>query len=86
MGQDNRAYSAIIFGWIPDRPVSVVRASQPTRPGADFKAVRTAIGTALRSIHSHVLNEPLPEKIVEMLRQLDQQLRQLDEPEDTDDM
>lgn len=55
------------------------------RPGADFQVVRTAIGTALRSIHSHVLNEPLPEKIAELLRELDQQLRQLDQPEDADD-
>jgi hypothetical protein len=48
-------------------------------PGADFHAVRTAIGTALRSIDSHVLNEPLPEKIAELVKQLDQQLNQLDE-------
>ena len=42
------------------------------RGSPDFEAVRTAIGTALRSIHAHVLNEPLPERIVELLRQLDQ--------------
>jgi len=34
--------------------------------------VRTAIGTALRSLHSGVLREPLPDRIVELLRQLDQ--------------
>jgi hypothetical protein len=33
-----------------------------------------------------VLNDPLPEKIAELLSQLDQQLRQLDEPKDGDDM
>jgi len=51
------------------------------RPGAgfDFEAVRTAIGTALRSLHSNVLREPLPDRIAELLRQLDQQLRQLDQ-------
>ena len=48
------------------------------RAGRDFEAVRTAIGTALRSLHSNVLNEPLPDRIAELLRQLDEQLRQLD--------
>ncbi len=45
------------------------------RPGAgpDFEAARAAIGLALRSLHSDVLSEPLPEKIVELLRQLDRQ-------------
>jgi Anti-sigma factor NepR len=56
------------------------------RPGADFEAIRTAIGTALRSIHSHVLNEPLPERIAELLSELDRQLRQLDEPKGAADM
>jgi hypothetical protein len=58
---------------------------RPPGPGADFQAVRTAIGTALRSIHSHVLNEPLPERIAELLSQLDQQLTRLDEPKGADD-
>ena len=49
------------------------------RGSPDFEAVRTAIGTALRSIHAHVLNEPLPERIVELLRQLDQQLSQVNQ-------
>jgi hypothetical protein len=56
------------------------------RLGADFQAIRNAIGTRLRSIHSHVLNEPLPERIAELLSQLDQQLKQLDEPKDAGDM
>jgi len=42
------------------------------RAVSDFEAVRTAIGTALRSLHSNVLNEPLPDRIAELLRQLDQ--------------
>jgi hypothetical protein len=47
-------------------------------PGSDFEAVRTAIGTGLRSLHSNVLLEPLPDRMAELLRQLDQQLRQFD--------
>jgi hypothetical protein len=47
-----------------------------------FDSVRAGIGTALRSLYSNVLNEPLPDKIVELLRQLDEQLRQLDRDAD----
>ncbi len=56
------------------------------RPSADpaFEAVRTAIGTALRSLHSDMLHEPLPDRIAELLRQLDQQLRQLDQQKGAD--
>ena len=38
---------------------------------ADFKAVRTGIGAALRTFHSDVLREAVPERIAELLRQLD---------------
>ena len=56
------------------------------RPEADvgFEAVRTAIGTALRSLHSNVLQEPLPDRIAELLTQLDQQLSQLDQQKNPD--
>ncbi len=47
-----------------------------------FDSVRAGIGSALRSLHSDVLREPLPDGIAELLRQLDEQLRQLDQ--DTD--
>jgi hypothetical protein len=47
-----------------------------------FDAVRAGIGTALRSLYSNVLNEPLPERIAELLRQLDEQLMQLDQNAD----
>jgi hypothetical protein len=54
------------------------------RAGSDFAAVRTAIGTALRSLHSNVLVEPLPDRMAELLRQLDQQLRQVNQQKDAD--
>jgi hypothetical protein len=46
-----------------------------TRPntGFDLKAVRTGIGAALRTLHSDVLREEVPDRIAELLRQLDQQ-------------
>ena len=46
-----------------------------TRPNAgfDLKAVRTGIGAALRTLHSDVLREAVPDRITELLRQLDQQ-------------
>jgi hypothetical protein len=46
---------------------------------ADLKAVRTTIGTALRTLHSDVLREEIPDRIAELLMQLDQDLRQLDQ-------
>jgi hypothetical protein len=52
------------------------------RPRSHFDAVRAGIGSALRSLHSDVLREPLPDKIAELLRQLDEQLRQLDRDAD----
>jgi Anti-sigma factor NepR len=54
------------------------------RGSPDFEAVRTAIGTTLRSLHSHVLNAPLPERIAELVRQLDQQLSQLTQAQQKD--
>jgi anti-sigma factor NepR-like protein len=46
-----------------------------TRPdaGFDLKAVRTGIGAALRTLHSDVLREEVPDRIAELLKRLDQQ-------------
>ena len=52
------------------------------RARSHFDAVRAGIGTALRLLYSNVLNEQLPEKIAELLRQLDEQLKQLDRDDD----
>jgi len=49
---------------------------------ADLKAVRTGIGTALRTLHSGVLREEIPDRIAELLRQLDQQLSRLEQRKD----
>jgi hypothetical protein len=38
----------------------------------DLSASRTGIGRALRAIHSDVMNEPLPDRLAELLRQLDE--------------
>jgi Anti-sigma factor NepR len=54
------------------------------RAGSDLEAVRAAIGAALRSLHSDVLLEPLPDRMAELLRQLDQELRQLNQQKDAD--
>jgi hypothetical protein len=45
---------------------------------ADLMAVRTGIGAALRTLLSDVLREDIPDRMAELLSQLDQQLRQLD--------
>jgi len=52
------------------------------RAGSHFDSVRAGIGSGLRLLHSDVLGEPLTGRIAELLRQLDEQLRQLDQ--DTD--
>jgi hypothetical protein len=46
-----------------------------TRPdaGFDLKAVRTGISAALRTLHSDVSREDVPERMAELLRRLDQQ-------------
>jgi len=49
------------------------------RARSHFDAVRAGIGTALRSLYSNAL---LPERIAELLKQLDEQLRQLDHDAD----
>ncbi len=46
---------------------------------ADLRAVRRGIGAALRTLYSDVLREEIPDRIAELLSQLDQQLRQLDQ-------
>ena len=38
-----------------------------------MKAVRTGIGAALRTLHSDVLREEVPNRIAELLKRLDQQ-------------
>jgi hypothetical protein len=47
------------------------------RPNARsaFEAVRTAIGAELRRLHSNVLREPIPDRMAELLRQLDRPTR-----------
>jgi hypothetical protein len=40
------------------------------RPNAG-RAVRSGIGAALRTLHSDVLREAVPDRIAELLRQLD---------------
>jgi Anti-sigma factor NepR len=58
---------------IPANRMTQVAMGRRPRAEPDFEAARTAIGMALRSLYSDVLSEPLPEKIAELLRQLDRQ-------------
>jgi hypothetical protein len=38
----------------------------------DLEAMRTAIGAALRTLYPHLLRESVPDRMAELLRQLDQ--------------
>jgi hypothetical protein len=42
------------------------------RPDAGFYFVRTGIGRALRTLYSDVLSEAIPERMAELLKQIDQ--------------
>jgi Anti-sigma factor NepR len=64
-------------------PAPVGMGRQP-RARSHFDAVRTSVGTALRSLYSNMLNEQLPGRIAELLRQLDQQLSRLAQQKDAD--
>jgi hypothetical protein len=50
------------------------RGACGTRLGAevDLKAVRASIGAAIRTVHSDVLREEIPDRIAALLRQLDE--------------
>jgi hypothetical protein len=62
-----------LMNWKPDKRDGV--GPHGTRPddGFDLKAVRTGIGAALRTLHSDVLRDEVPDRVAESLRQLDQQ-------------
>jgi hypothetical protein len=66
-------------GGIPANGIMLVGMQRRPRARSHFDSVRTGIGSALRSLHSDMLREPLPDRIAELLRQLDEQLRQLDQ-------
>ena len=68
----------------PTNGRSSVDMKTPPDAGADLKAVRTGIGAALRTLHSDVLREEVPDRIAALLRQIEQQLRRLDQQKDAD--
>jgi Anti-sigma factor NepR len=68
----------------PIYPPAPIGMRRRPRARSHFDAVRAGIGAALRSLYSDVLNEPLPDKIAELLRQLDQQLGRLAQQKDSD--
>ncbi len=52
--------------------MTLVGMGRRPKPRFDFEAVRTAIGAALRTHYSEVLREPIPDRMAELLKQLDQ--------------
>jgi hypothetical protein len=63
--------------------IALVGAERDLAP-ADLKAVRTGIGTALRTLHSDALREEIPDGIAQLLRRLDRQPVQLNRQKDAD--
>ena len=62
----------------PANEMALVSMERDLSP-ADLRAVRTGIGAALRTLYSDILREKIPDRIAELLGQLDQQLSQLDQ-------
>jgi hypothetical protein len=64
--------------------MTLVGMGHRPRPRSHFDSVRAGIGSALRSIYSGVLDEPLPKKIADLVKQLDQLLSQLAQQRNAD--
>jgi hypothetical protein len=62
--------------------MTLVGMGRQLRPRSQLDSVRAGIGSALHSLYSDVLREPLPDRIVELLSQLDERLRRLDRDSD----
>jgi Anti-sigma factor NepR len=52
---------------------------------ADVNAVRTGIGTELRKLYSDVLREEIPQRMAELIKQLDQLMEAKPRNRSTDD-
>jgi hypothetical protein len=67
-----------MLGRNPPNEIALVGMERDLSP-AELRAVRRGIGAALRTLHSDVLREEIPDRIAELLSQLDQRLGQLDQ-------
>ncbi len=54
-----------------DKGDGVGRCGKPPDAGNDLEPLRTGIGAELQKLHSDLLREELPDRIAELLRQLD---------------
>jgi hypothetical protein len=52
---------------------------------ADRNTVRTGIGAELRRLHSELLTKEIPDRMVELIEQLDQQMEANSRGQDTND-
>jgi Anti-sigma factor NepR len=55
--------------------MTLVGMGRRPKADCDFEVVRAPIGAALRTLYSDVLREPMPDRMAEVLRQLDQPTR-----------
>jgi Anti-sigma factor NepR len=56
----------------PTTEMALVDLETPPNAASDWKAVRTSIGAELRTLHAELLREGVPDRMAELLRQLDQ--------------
>ena len=64
-------------GVIPSDGMTLLDMTHRPSAHANFDSMRAGIGSALRSLHFDLLREPLPDRMAQLLRQLDEQLGQL---------
>ena len=67
-----------MLGRSPTNEMALVGMERDLSP-ADLRAMRAGIGAELRKLYSDVLREEIPDRMAELLGQLDRQLRQLDQ-------
>jgi hypothetical protein len=53
---------------------------------ADLNAVRSAIGTELRKLYSDVLHGEIPDRVAELIKQLDKQVEANPRRQEADDL
>jgi Anti-sigma factor NepR len=66
------------------RSLALVGMARELAP-ADVNAVRTGISTELRKLYSGVLREEIPERMAELIKQLDQLMEAKPRNRSTDD-
>jgi hypothetical protein len=64
-----------IFGGRAGKPARLVAMARRPNRSLAFQAIRTAIAAELKRLYFNLLGEPIPDRMAELLKQLDQPLK-----------